>query len=181
MTYTLDLDATIAADPADVWLAWTDVDRFTEWDPREQQFRLDGDFVVGTTGWSKQRGNPGGPFTLTAVEPGRRWQATCPLPGGSLTVDHMIEPQGDGQVRVAKRYQVRGPMSLAFRLFFAGRLRRDVPASFTALEQEARRLGGSAPDVPPADPVAAPAAPATAGEPGVAAQPGDIESSGAGG
>jgi hypothetical protein len=141
MKHELDVTAVIRADAAAVWSTWTDIDRFPAWDPREQRNRLDGPFAVGATGWSKQKGAPGGPYTICRIEPGRSWQATSPLPGGALTIDHRVEDLNDGRVRVSKRYVATGPMSLAFRCWFGPSIRRAMPASFTALEAEtARRL-----------------------------------------
>jgi Polyketide cyclase / dehydrase and lipid transport len=137
--YSIDLDATIQANPAAVWRVWTDLSRFPEWDSREEEARLDGPFAVGTGGYSKQRGNPGGPFTLVAVEEGRLWAVEAPLPGGRLLIEHWIDPLADGGVRVGKRYRVFGPMVAVFRLVFAARIRRSAPESFAALEREARR------------------------------------------
>jgi len=78
---------TVTATPAALWQAWTDVARFPSWDPREEEARLEGAFAVGATVWSKQRGNPGGAVTLTAVVPERLWRAEKPLPGGKLVIE----------------------------------------------------------------------------------------------
>ena len=145
MRYELDVATVIRADAAATWSAWTDIDRFSSWDPREQRNRLDGPFAVGTTGWSKQKGAPGGPYTICRIEPGRGWQATSPLPGGTLTIDHRIDDLGGGQVRVSKRYVATGPMSLAFRCWFGPSIRRAMPASFAALAAEATRLRAATP------------------------------------
>lgn len=145
MRYELDVTAVIHADAAATWSAWTDIDRFPSWDPREQRNRLDGPFAVGTTGSSKQKGAPGGPYTICRIEPGRSWQATSPLPGGALTIDHRVEDLDGGQVRVSKRYVATGPLALAFRCWFGPAIRRAMPASFTALAAEAARRRGTPP------------------------------------
>jgi hypothetical protein len=46
---------------------------------------------------------------------------------------------GEHYVRVVKRYDVYGPIALVFRLVFAPKIRQSMPASFEALEREARR------------------------------------------
>ena len=140
--YVLECTATVTAPTRAIWEAWTDIDRFAEWDPREEQARLDGPFAVGATGYSKQRGNPGGPFTIVAVQDGRSWTAKCPLPGGDLRIEHRLRQHADGQVLTLVRYEVRGPLSPLFRFVFAPRLRRELPESFAALEKRARQLGG---------------------------------------
>ena len=136
--HSIEFDTTIHADPAAVWETWTDIARFPEWDPREEEARIDGPFAVGTTGYTKQRGNPGGVITLVAVEEGRLWSAEKPIPGGRIVIEHRMESLGDGAVRVGKRYRVYGPMQVAFRLFFERQILAALPGSFAALEREAR-------------------------------------------
>jgi hypothetical protein len=130
---------TISGEPSAVWAVWSDPDRFPEWDPREERTRLDGSFAVGSTIDSKQHGNPGGVATITAIDPGVSWTLESPLPGGRLTIDHRVEPAGPGRVRVSKRYDVTGPLTLLFRYWYGPRVSRSLPASFDALGVEAHR------------------------------------------
>jgi uncharacterized protein YndB with AHSA1/START domain len=141
VTYTLNIETTVRADPAALWQAWTDMPRFPSWDPREEETSLEGPFQAGTTGWSKQQGTPRSPFTITAVIPGRRWQVETPLPGGKLVIDHEMSEAGHGEVRLVKRYAAHGPMTLAFRLYYGRKICREMPASFAALAAEAARVG----------------------------------------
>jgi hypothetical protein len=138
MPYTIEISRPFDVDPAAAWEVWTDMPRFPEWDPREEETRLDGPFAVGTSGWSKQRGNPGGPFTISEIEPGRTWQVSTGLPGGRLVIDHTIEPAADGRVRLGKRYVAHGPMSLAFRIWWGPRLLKVVPDTLMALADKSR-------------------------------------------
>jgi hypothetical protein len=69
-----------------------------------------------------------------------RWTAESPLPGGKLVIDHELEPL-EGGVIARKRYQVHGPLTIIFRLWYGPRVRRALPASFAALEREAARRG----------------------------------------
>jgi hypothetical protein len=142
--YTLDIEMTTAADGAALWQAWTDMERFPSWDPREEETSLDGPFQAGTTGWSKQRGTPRSPITITAVIPRRHWQVETPLPGGKLVIDHQMDEAGDGLVRLVKRYAAYGPMAVAFRLYYGRKIRREMPDSFAALAAEANRLHAAA-------------------------------------
>jgi len=138
--YTLEIEMTVAADGPALWQAWTDMERFPSWDPREEETSLNGPFQAGTTGWSKQRGTPRSPITITAVTPRRHWQVETPLPGGKLVIDHRMDEAGNGQVRLAKRYVAHGPMSVAFRVYYGRKIRREMPESFAALVAEANRL-----------------------------------------
>jgi hypothetical protein len=142
MPYTLDVETVVTADHAAVWRTWTDMERFPEWDPREEETRLDGPFAAGTTGWSKQKGTSRSPILISAVEPGALWQVETPLPGGKLVIDHRVDDMGGGRLRLSKRYVVHGPVSFAFRVYYARRIRQEMPASFAALVAEAERRGG---------------------------------------
>ncbi len=101
--YLFECEAVFQAGPDAVWKLWTDVARWPEWDVSKEITRLDGPFEPGTCGWAKQRGNLGGSFTLTAVEPGRRWVTECPLPLGKVIFEHLLQPVAEGRVRVVKR------------------------------------------------------------------------------
>ncbi len=139
--YSFTSARTISGDIDHVWQAWSDPNRFPDWDPRELRTTLNGPFAVGSTIDSKQKGNPGGTATITAVEAGRRWTVSNPLPGGELVIDHLVEAAGSNRVTVTKRYEVTGPLALLFRLYYGPKVRRAMPASFAALETEAARRG----------------------------------------
>ncbi len=147
MAYVFGDELVIDAEPDWVWDVWTDLASFPRWDPREERTEPRGPFAVGTTVWSKQRGNPGGESIITAIEPHRRWTAESPLPGGRLVIDHLLEPAGAGRVKVAKRYEVHGPLVVLFRLYCGPRVRRALPETFRALQRESaqRATGGSSP------------------------------------
>ena len=130
--YLFECEATLPAGPAAVWAVWTDVARWPEWDASKEIARLDGPFEPGVSGWAKQRGNLGGPFTITAVAPGRRWVSECPLLFGKVVFDHVIEPVATGGVRVVKRVEAEGGIAPLARLF-APKMRRDIAESLAAL------------------------------------------------
>ena len=132
--FLFECEATFEAEPAEVWKVWTDVARWPDWDVTKEIARLDGPFEPGVSGWAKQRGNLGGSFTITAVDDGRRWVTECPMPMGKVTFEHVVEPAGDGRVRVIKRAEVQGGFGSLLRLL-APKLRRDNVESLTALER----------------------------------------------
>jgi uncharacterized protein YndB with AHSA1/START domain len=132
--FLFECEATFEAEPAEVWKVWTDVARWPDWDVTKEIARLDGPFEPGVSGWAKQRGNLGGSFTITAVDDGRRWVTECPMPMGKVTFEHVLEPAGDGRVRVIKRAEVQGGFGTLLRLL-APKLRRDNVESLTALER----------------------------------------------
>jgi hypothetical protein len=143
MSFTVSCKAMllgIAAEQA--WMVWSDLASYPSWDPREEINQPNGPLAVGTTGTFKQRGRGAGTYMITAVDPGRSWVSQTSLPGGRLVIDHQVE-QARGGTTVTKTYLAEGPMALAFRLFFARGIRREMPGSFAALETEIRRRAGS--------------------------------------
>ena len=134
--YLFECEATLEARPAAVWAVWTDVARWPEWDVSKEIARLDGPFEPGASGWAKQRGNLGGSFTITVVEPGRRWVSECPVLLGKVVFDHMLEPAAKGRVRVVKSVEVEGGIAPLIRLFVP-KMRRDIDQSLAALGRQA--------------------------------------------
>ena len=133
--FVFECEATFEAEPEAVWNVWTDVARWPEWDVSKEMSRLDGPFEVGVSGWAKQRGNLGGTFTITEVNPGRGWVTECPMPLGKIIFDHEIEPLAGGRVRVVKRVGVQGGFGPLLRLF-APKMRRDIAESLVALGRQ---------------------------------------------
>lgn len=124
---TIKLEATIQADPLAIWQAWRP--RFQMRPPEEEArnlnlYRLAYGLKV--------------PVTLVAVNEMRNWTVEHALPRGKLVIDHWMIPLGDGRVRVGKRYDVSGPMSV-YRLFFARGFRASWPEDLVALERDANR------------------------------------------
>ena len=111
---------------------WTDVDRWPEWDVSKEIARLDGPFEPGVSGWAKQRGNLGGSFTITMVEPGHRWITECPTPIGKLVFDHVVDPVAGGRVRVVKKVDAQGALSAVIRLLVP-KMRREITESLVNL------------------------------------------------
>ena len=125
---TIEMDAIIQADPAAVWQAW--MPRFQKRPPEEEARNLNLYYLA--YGLKV-------PITLVVVNEMRNWTVEHALPRGKLVIDHWMIPLGEGRVRVGKRYDVYGPMSVAYRLFFARKFRESWPEDFAALERDANR------------------------------------------
>jgi polyketide cyclase/dehydrase/lipid transport protein len=136
--YLFECEVTFRAEPATVWRIWTDVARWPEWDASKEIAQMDGEFQAGTSGWVKKHNALGGTFTITEVEPGRRWISESPLPLGRVIFGHIVEPVPGGRVRVAKSVEVEGGSAGLFRVLAAPRMRRDIDASLAALQQRAQ-------------------------------------------
>src|SRR5438876_243285 len=129
--HLFECEATLEACPAAVWSVWTDVARWPEWDVSKEIARLDGAFGPGVSGWAKQRGNLGGTFTITVVEPGQRWVSECPLPLGKVVFDHVLERVAKDRVRVVRRVDVEGGFGPLI-VLFAPKLGGDICESLAA-------------------------------------------------
>ena len=139
MQHTITCVATLSsATVAQAWSVWSDLGSYPAWDPREEVNELNGALAVGATGTFKQRGRGAGTYVITQLDEGRSWTTETKLPGGSLVIEHFVEPAKQG-VTLTKRYTAIGPMALAFRWFFAAGIRRELPGSFAALEAEIAR------------------------------------------
>jgi hypothetical protein len=125
---TIKVEATIQADPAAGWQAW--MPWFQKRPPAEEARNLN----LYPLAYGLKV-----PVTLVAVNEMRNWTVEHALPRGKLVVDHWMIPLGDGRVRVGKRYSVSGPMSLAYRLFFARKFRESWPEASATLERDANR------------------------------------------
>ena len=137
--YLISEQATITGDISEIWRVATDVARWPEWDPHEQQARIDGPFEAGTAGWVKPKGAPAGGFTITEVVPQRSWRTQARIPFGKLLGENIFETLDDGRVRVAKRMEVHGPFVPIFRLIWERGVRRDMQQTFAALQRRAAR------------------------------------------
>jgi hypothetical protein len=60
--------------------------------------------------------------------------SACPVPLGTVTFEHLLEPAAAGRVRVVNRADMTGGTGPLLRLL-APRMRRDTAASFAALRQ----------------------------------------------
>jgi hypothetical protein len=138
--YRISAQRTINGNLTAIWQLVTDVANWPSWDPHEEAARLDGEFVVGGTGWSKPHGGPATTWTITEVVEQHSWASECGLPGGKLSGRSEFTDLGDGTVRCAKTIDVTGPLVPLFRLWFGRRIRADLHRTFAALETEAGKV-----------------------------------------
>ena len=82
------------------------------------------------------------PVTLVAVNELRNWTVVHSLPAGRLTIDHRITPIGKGRVDIGKRLEVRGPMTVPYRVLIVPAIRRAWPRQVKELTRRANCGGG---------------------------------------
>ena len=133
------------AQPASVWERYTDVEQWHEWSKGVEESSLEGEFEAGSTGISKAPNLPKVRFELVEVEPERRFVSKAKLPGGTLILEHMIEPTNGG-TRITHRARLGGPLRSLWRPVIGRIIDRELPPGVERLaelaaekEQEARK------------------------------------------
>jgi hypothetical protein len=118
---TIAVDAVVRADPAAIWRAWRP--DYPIRPPEEESRNLN---LYGLAYGLRV------PVTLVAIDEMRSWTVQHRLPGGKLLIEHWMTPLDNERVQVGKRYQVYGPMSIAYRILAPG-IRRSAKAALAAL------------------------------------------------
>jgi hypothetical protein len=107
-------------DAASLWRAWSDVNRWTEWQDDIESARLAGPFVAGGSFMLRPKGGPNVKVTLLAVEPGIRFTDLTKFPLAEMVGDHELIVHGK-TVEVRTTISVRGPLAfLWIRLVASG-------------------------------------------------------------
>lgn len=136
----LDTELTVDGRAEALWGVWTDVERWAEWDPHEEEAHIHGRFETGATGFSKPRGAPPGEFTVVEAREPLRWVTRSGLPVGSLIFEHTIDPVDDSKCRLRLRATAQGPMGVVVRIGWGRAMRADAVLTLAALGQRATTL-----------------------------------------
>lgn len=133
------------APPPSVWERYSDVEMWREWSRGVEESSLDGEFEAGSKGTLKAPQLPRSRFELAEVEPERRFVSTSRLPGGTIRLEHVLEPI-DAGTRITHRATIDGPLSPVWTRVVGRVVERDLHASVDRLaeiavekEEEARR------------------------------------------
>lgn len=100
------IDATVP--PGRIWRAWTDVERWPEWNADIERIKLDGPFAVGTTIAMTPRGQETVELRLADVEDGERFVDEATVAGTLVRTTHRIDRIDDERVRVTYRLEATG-------------------------------------------------------------------------
>jgi|GEM_PF-198586 len=123
------------ADPGRVWECYTDVDLWRQWSEGVESSELDGEFETGSKGRVKAPSLPSTRFELLDVEPERRFVTKTKLPGGSLLLDHMLEPAEGGGTRITHKLSFDGTLGEVWSHGVGFLVKRDLPASVERLAE----------------------------------------------
>jgi len=137
----------IEAAPQDVWAAVIDAERWPQWTDSVQNVSwLDGaTATVGSRARIKQPGMPALTWTVTELEPGRRfdWEATS---AGVRTLGtHEVAAVGDGRSRLTLGLRQSGALSGLVGALAGSRTRRYVRMEAEGLKRAAESRDATAP------------------------------------
>jgi carbon monoxide dehydrogenase subunit G len=134
------------APPASVWERYTDVEQWCDWSPGVEESSLEGEFEAGSKGTVKPPQLPRSRFELVEVEPEQSFVSETKLPGGTLSLEHVLEPSNGGS-RITHRATFTGPLGSVWMRVVGWIVKRDLPSSVERLaevavekEEDARKL-----------------------------------------
>ncbi len=131
-SYEHAVEAEVSADA--VWEAWAAVERWGEWNADIERIAIDGPFAVGAEIAMTPRG--GDPVSLRVAEarPGERFVDEARLGDTVVTTTHLVEPAGEGRVRIVYRTEIEGPAAAEIGPAITG----DFPETIAALIDHVR-------------------------------------------
>ncbi|MFF2077211.1 SRPBCC family protein [Kitasatospora sp. NPDC058162] len=119
--------------PEAVWALYRDPESWLRWDHGLAAIALHGPFEVGTKGVLTPKGQDELPFTLTEVEPDRRFADETAVNGLVLHFIHTLEPQEDGRTRITHRVEITGPAAPDLAPHVGPAVTAGIPATLTRL------------------------------------------------
>lgn len=125
------------AAPREIWKLYCDVANWKTWDSSLESSTLEGGFHAGTAGTLTSKGGPAIPFTLTEVQPERRFVDHAALPGATLIFTHELEPTLDG-TRITHRIEIIGPDAERYTQMFGDNLRDGLPEAVEGISHLAK-------------------------------------------
>jgi Polyketide cyclase / dehydrase and lipid transport len=131
--HVIETDVSAAA----IWALYEDVSTWPEWDTQAEVVTRDGPFAAGSSGTMKFAGQDELPYRLTRVEPLREFVDETPVGDIVVRVSHLLEPSGDGRLRVTYAAEIDGPAEQAAQI--GPMITADFPETMAALIALARR------------------------------------------
>ena len=98
-----------SASPEKLWLHWSDMAAWPQWNAGIEKIEIDGPFAVGTTFRMTPPGDDPIPMRLTEILPGELF--TDEMDAGDFVVRtvHRLEPLAGGGTRIVYRTEFIGP------------------------------------------------------------------------
>ena len=106
--YGTSVESTASAEK--VWLVWSDMSTWGEWNPNVSTMDWQGGFGSGTTGVMNTKAGQHHKMELVDVQPGRGFALlTSVVPGTRFRFNCRIEPAG-AKTKVSQTVEVGGPL-----------------------------------------------------------------------
>jgi hypothetical protein len=115
------------APPEKIWLAWTDVERWPEWDTELDSAALDGSFALGAKGSLKPKRGPVSRFTISELTTRVSYSFTTRLPPCELKVRRHLTRKDGGGAYFTHGVSFVGPLSFVFDNLLGRRYRQALP------------------------------------------------------
>jgi uncharacterized protein YndB with AHSA1/START domain len=126
-----------SAPPEKIWAAWTDVERWPEWDTELDSASLDGSFALGAKGRVKPKRGPAARFSISELIPGESYTFTTRLPLCGLKVRRHLTRKDGGATYFTHEVSFVGPLSCVFGNLLGGRYREALPVVMENLRKTA--------------------------------------------
>jgi uncharacterized protein YndB with AHSA1/START domain len=137
--WTTEHSTETTAPPEAIWRAWSDVERWPEWNADLERAELSGPFAPGSTITMYQRG--GDTIALRIAEASEQEAFVDQADFGEVVVRtiHRLEPLGGGRVRVIYRMEITGPAADTLGPQIGPGISADFPQVLAALVERAER------------------------------------------
>jgi hypothetical protein len=126
------------ASAAAVWAAWADVERWGEWNADIEAIAIDGPFAVGARIEMTPRGAEPVALRVAEARPGECFVDVAEVGGATVTTTHLVEPAGEGRVRIVYRTEITGPAADEVGPGLGPAITDDFPETIAALVAFAR-------------------------------------------
>jgi len=123
-----------------IWDLYEDVTSWPQWDAQAELITRDGPFATGTTGTMTFIGQEPLRYRLARVDPLREFIDETVVGDLTVRVSHLLEPIGDGRLRITYAARIDGPPEQAGEIGPA--ITADFPATMNSLIALARRRAG---------------------------------------
>jgi uncharacterized protein YndB with AHSA1/START domain len=130
-SYEHAVEAAVSAEA--VWGAWADVERWAEWNADIERIAIDGPFAVGARIEMTPRGDDPVVLRVAEVRPGECFVDEAELGGTVVTTTHLVEPAGEGRVRIVYRTEITGPAADEIGPQLGPAITGDFPETIAAL------------------------------------------------
>jgi hypothetical protein len=123
-----------------IWDLYEDVTSWPRWDAQAELITRDGPFATGTNGTMKFTGQEPLRYRLAKVHPLREFIDVTDVGELTVQVSHLLEPIGDGRLRITYAARIDGPPEQAAEIGPA--ITADFPGTMNSLIALASKRAG---------------------------------------